>query len=58
MNSKELAVYSMAIDKLLEHGLIEDAREVLQYAISQAPPISQTLPQNDKKNSNRQNSDK
>ena len=38
MNSKELAVYSMAIDKLLEHDLIEDAREVLQFAISQAPP--------------------
>ncbi len=38
MNSKELAVYSMAIDKLLEHGLVEEAREVLQFAISQAPP--------------------
>ncbi len=38
MNSKELAVYSMAIDKLLEHDLVKDAREVLQFAISQAPP--------------------
>lgn len=38
MNSKELAVYSMAIDKLLEHNLVKDAREVLNFAISQAPP--------------------
>lgn len=42
MNSKELAVYAMAIDKLLEHGLIKDAREVLQFAISQAPPQKNT----------------
>lgn len=41
MNSKELAVYSMAIDKLLEHDLVKDAREVLQFAISQAPPQKQ-----------------
>lgn len=41
MNSKELAVYSMAIDKLLEHNLIEDAREVLQFAIAQSPPQNQ-----------------
>lgn len=42
MNSKELAVYSMAIDKLLEHDLVKDAREVLQFAISQAPPPRKT----------------
>lgn len=41
MNSKELAVYSMAIDKLLEHDLVKDAREVLQFAIAQAPPQKQ-----------------
>lgn len=48
MNSKELAVYSMAIDKLLEHNLVEDAREVLQFAISQAPPQKDSKQDNDK----------
>lgn len=41
-----LAVYSMAIDKLLEHDLIKDAREVLQFAISQAPPQKNNKPNN------------
>ena len=48
MNRKELAVYSMAIDKLLEHNLVEDAREVLQFAISQAPPPKDSKQDNDK----------
>ena len=48
MNSKELAVYSMAIDKLLEHNLIDDAREVLQFAIAQAPTQQSTNTNKDK----------
>lgn len=50
MNSKELAVYLVAIDKLLEHNLVKDAREVLQFAIAQTSPQKQN--QNYNKNNN------